>query len=115
MQSKTLATQKSLSSTDAGDTTTSCTTAIADAEWTDSSEIESGCHLQSLVEVDEREIEGADLVFENREDDGWEDHHDGHGDDPGDGLGLEDYEWDAESHDSAFCAMYEMYGTQAGL
>jgi hypothetical protein len=71
--------------------------------------------LQSLVEVDELVIKQADLVFENREDDEWEDHHDGPGDDPGDGLGLEDHEWDTESRDSAFCTMHEMYGTQAGL
>jgi hypothetical protein len=108
MQSTTLATGPSPSSKDADDTTTSCTTATTDGTQ---NETEPGCRLQSLVEVDEHEIEQADLVFENREDDDWEDHHDGHGD----GLGLEDNEWDAESYDSAFCAMQEMYGTQAGL
>jgi hypothetical protein len=114
MQRTTLATKKNLSSKGADDTTTWCTPEIADgSEWTHTIS-KSGCYLQSLVEVDEHEIEQADLVFENREDDEWEDHHDSHGD-PGDGLGLDDNEWDTESHDSAFCTMHEMYGTQAGL
>jgi hypothetical protein len=116
MRSKTLATKQSPSLKDADDTTTSCTAAIADGlEWmhTSSNETEPGYYLESLVEVDEREIEPADFIFDSREDDEWEEHHDSHGD-PGDGLGLEDNEWGTESHDSAFF-MHEMYGTQAGL
>ena len=117
MQSTTLATEKSPILEDTDDTTASCTPAVTDgSEWTHTipNETEPGCCVQSVVDVDGREVEQADSVFENREDDEWEDHHDGHGD-PGDGLGLDDNEWDTESHDSAFCAMHEMYGTQAGL